>query len=263
MLLSFSKKSNLLKNDRARYHLLRDHCRQRQIPVKDFDLFDLALTHISYGANSSNESYERLEFLGDSVIGLCLASILYQHYPELSEGRMSALKSTLADENSLAQAARELELLPLVRLGRGEKLQDKRAQQKVLCDIFESMMAVLYIDNGFGRCREFALRLFSDKIGHVQQAGVPDFKTRLQKISVKAYKTYPAYTVLHTEGPDHGKIFNIRCTLERFEASAKGRSKKEAEQECAKAVLEAIKEYAALHPEAPVAKEYHNEKMKG
>lgn len=263
MLLSFSKKSDLLKTDKARYFLLKEHCRRRQIPIKDFDLFDLALTHISFGASNPNESYERLEFLGDSVIGLCLAGILYQHYPDLSEGRMSALKSTLADEKSLAQAARELELLPLVRLGRGEKLQDKRAQQKVLCDIFESMMAVMLMDYGYDRCREFALKLFSDKIGHIQASGVPDFKTRLQKISVKAYKSYPIYTVLHTEGPDHGKIFNVKCSLERFEASAKGRSKKEAEQECAKAVLEAIKEYAVLYPEAAVSKEYLNEKMKG
>ncbi|MGL5255298.1 MAG: ribonuclease III [Brevinema sp.] len=252
----FSEKSELQKTDLERYKQLKNFCRLRKLPIKNMDLLDMALTHVSCGARC----YERLEFLGDSVMGLCLASMLYQNYPDLTEGKMSALKATLAEEKSFAQVARELDLLAYVRLGRGERLQDERAQEKVLCDLFESLISVLYLDCGFETCQKFVHPYFIHKIGQVNQTGIPDYKTRLQKISVRTYRTYPCYSIMHTEGPDHGKIFNIKCTLEDFVSMAKGRSKKEAEQACAQIILESIRVYSEEHPDTLLAKEYCNEK---
>ena len=252
----FSEKSELLKTDPERYKQLKNFCRAQKLPIRNMDLLDVALTHVSCGPRC----YERLEFLGDSVMGLCLASMLYQNYPDLTEGKMSALKATLAEEKSFAHIARELGLLIYVRLGRGERLQDERAQEKVLCDLFESLVSVLYLDCGFEACQKFVYPFFVHKIGEVNETGIPDYKTRLQKISVRAYRAYPCYTILHTEGPDHGKIFNIKCTLEDFHSVAKGRSKKEAEQACAQIILEAIRVYAKEKPDTPLAKEYYNEK---
>ncbi|MGL5722473.1 MAG: ribonuclease III [Brevinema sp.] len=252
----FSEKSELQKTDPERYKQLRDFCRLHKLPIKSMDLLDMALTHISCGARC----YERLEFLGDSVMGLCLASMLYRNFPDLTEGKMSALKATLAEEKSFAQVARELNLLSFVRLGRGERLQDERAQEKVLCDLFEALISVLYLDSGFEACQKFVSPFFINKIGQVNETGIPDYKTRLQKISVRTYRSYPCYSILSTEGPDHGKIFNIKCTLEDFQSTAKGRSKKEAEQACAQIILESIREYAEENPDTPLAKEYCNEK---
>lgn len=253
----FSKKSKLPS---VRCEILKHHAEKYNIPIKDIDLWDVALTHISCIENSKNVSYERLEFLGDSVLGLCMASILYEEYPSLSEGKMSILKSNLADEKTLSQIGRDLEFLKIVKLGRGEKLNDKRAQEKVLCDIFESTLAVIFLESGFLKCRQFVYSIFKSKIDFAMQDGIKDYKTFLQKITVKVYKEYPSYHVVDTEGPDHGKIFTIEGSIAHFTATGKGRSKKEAEQKVASLILDQISLYVQENPEAPLSKEYNTYK---
>ncbi|SFB70594.1 ribonuclease-3 [Brevinema andersonii] len=249
----FSKKSSL---DSKRITVLKKHCMRFGIKVKNFEMLDLALTHISYSNGESNDSYERLEFLGDSVFGLCIAKILYVNFPQFSEGKMSALKSNLADEKTLAEVSEELKLLDLIKLGGGEKLNDYRAQQKVLCDIFESVLAVIFLDSGLAECEKFIYRLFFERILLFKNEGIHDFKTRLQKITVKGLRHYPQYTIVDTEGPDHGKIFTVAAEVGSFFATAKGRSKKEAEQGAAKKILEQIKIYATEDPHSAIAKEF-------
>lgn len=255
----FSKKFKISTLTKERRQFLKHHAEQANIPIVDFDHWDLSLTHISFGDSNDAPSYERLEFLGDSILGLCLANILFQKYPDLSEGKMSMLKSNLADEKTLSQIGRDLGLLKIVKLGRGEKLQDKRAQEKVLCDLFESTLAVIFIDHGFLKCQEFVFKLFHNKIDLTLLEGVKDYKTRLQKIIIKSFKEYPHYTVINTEGPDHGKIFTVEGGLNEFIATGKGRSKKEAEQNVAYHILQQIAEFAKKYPDTTLAKEYIND----
>ncbi|MGL4388647.1 MAG: ribonuclease III [Brevinema sp.] len=253
----FSKKSNLSK---VRQEILKCHAEKYQIPINNFDLWDTALTHISCIENNHVISYERLEFLGDSVLGLCMASVLYEEYVDLSEGKMSVLKSNLADEKTLSAIGRDLEFLNIVKLGRGEKLSDQRAQEKVLCDIFESTLAVIFLESGFLKCRQFVSRIFKSRIENAIHGGIQDAKTFLQKIAVKAFKEYPVYEVIDTEGPDHGKIFTVKGAIEQFSATGKGRSKKEAEQHVATAILAQIKIYADNNQESVIVKEFNTYK---
>ncbi|MGL4394255.1 MAG: ribonuclease III [Brevinema sp.] len=253
----FSKKSKLSK---VREEILRNHAQKHRIPIIDFDLWDTALTHISCIENNNLASYERLEFLGDSVLGLCMAAILYEEFSDLSEGKMSVIKSNLADEKTLSVLGRELGFLEIVKLGRGEKLTDKRAQEKVLCDLFESTLAVIFLESGFLRCRQFVRELFQGRMSDAIHGGIQDPKTFLQKIAVKAYKEYPHYEVIDTEGPDHGKIFTVKGGIYQFSAVGKGRSKKEAEQHVATDILSQIEVYSTENPDSAIAKEFHSDK---
>ncbi len=234
---------------------LKKHAQKYNIPITDFNLWELALTHISCIDNVNHFSYERLEFLGDSVLGLCLANILFEEYTDLSEGKMSMIKSGLVNEKTLCVLADDIKLLEVVRLGHGEKLRDKRAQEKVLCDLFESTLAVIFLQQGFKKSREFVYTMLAPSIETVLSEGVKDSKTKLQKITVKLYKEYPAYTVVDTEGPDHGKIFTVRGVVDKFEAFAKGRSKKEAEQNTAQIILSQMEEYSVAHNDNKLAQE--------
>ena len=237
-----SKKYSTVVISEDRKKILKEHTQQYNIPLSDFELWDLALTHISHMDTNNGFSYERLEFLGDSILGLCLADILFRKYIDLSEGKMSMMKSSLANENTLALLGRELELLKVVKLGHGERLADERAQEKVLCDLFESTVAVIYLQHGFKKCKDFVEILLESHIDCILTEGLKDFKTKLQKVTMKVYKEYPVYEIIDTEGPDHGKIFTVKGTIMRFEASAKGRTKKEAEQNTAQIILQEMKE---------------------
>lgn len=255
MFLWHSKKYNTVEITEDRKKILKNHAQKYNIPISNFELWDLALTHISYMDTMNGLSYERLEFLGDSVLGLCLADILFKRYIELSEGKMSMMKSSLANENTLAVLGRELGLLDIVKLGHGERLADKRAQEKVLCDLFESTVAVIYLQNGFKKCKDFLENLLNPKIECLLTDGLKDFKTKLQKVTMKVYKQYPSYEMIDTEGPDHGKIFTIKGKVMKFEASAKGRTKKEAEQNVAQIILHAMKEDSLTNTNSLFSKE--------
>lgn len=232
----FSKKFK--KIDKGRLSTLKAHACKYKIPVKDLVLWDTALTHISFTDISPQEaSYERLEFLGDSVLGLALAEILFENYNFLSEGKMSMLKSNLANEQTLAKIARELNLLDVIKLGKGEKLMDPRAQDKVLCDVFESTLAAIFLSTNFSTSLKFVHKLFQVYMDGLLKDGLKDFKTKLQKVAIRVYKKYPSYVVVDTEGPEHGKIFSIEGKVGPFEAIEKGRSKKDAEQFVAKSIL--------------------------
>lgn len=250
-----SKKYNLIAITEERKHTLKLHCQKYNIPISDFSLWNLALTHISCIDTNNTLSYERLEFLGDSVLGLCLADILFEDYSQLTEGKMSMVKSSLVNEKTLSYLARNLHLLEIVNLGNGEKLLDKRAQAKVLCDLFESTLATIFLQYGFKKSRDFIKKIFEPLIQSVLTDGIRDAKTQLQKITVKVFKEYPTYTVVDIEGPDHGKIFTIQGKVDIFMAKSKGRSKKEAEQSAAQHILKLMEEYSLENPNSILAKE--------
>ncbi|MGL5955165.1 MAG: ribonuclease III [Brevinema sp.] len=250
-----SKKYKTPEISEQRKQELKQHSQRYHIPITNYSLWELALMHISCINTKNSFSYERLEFLGDSVLGLCLADILFTDFPELSEGKMSTLKSGLVNEKTLSELANQLDLLKIVQLGKGERLKDKRAQEKVLCDLFESTLAVIFLQYGFKKSREFVNMMMATKIFSAITEGIDDSKTKLQKIAIKFYKEYPTYTIVDTEGPDHGKIFVVKGMVTSFEALARGRSKKEAEQNAAYMILQQMTEYSILHKNDVLAKE--------
>lgn len=203
-----------------------------------------ALTHSSYANehHADAESYERLEFLGDSVLGLVTADFLYRHEPKLPEGRMTRLRAELVCEASLHAVARELGLGGYMRLGRGEEHTGGRERASILADMVEAIIAAMYIDTG---SMDESRRFIMDKIlSHAElgeQHRSADYKTQLQELVQKSAGGQVSYELIDETGPDHCKTFSFRVCINGVPAGeGKGRTKKEAEQMAAGCALEAL-----------------------
>ncbi len=211
--------------------------------MRSLALLDRALTHTSYLNRKDQEikSYERLEFLGDSVLNASVSYSLFSENPGFKEGKMSALRSSLVDEKTLSEISIMLKLDEYVNLGKGERLHDQRARRKVSADVVESIVGVLFLERGFNYARKFVQRLIFPHIQNRLALGIRDYKSKLQRISLDRYKSYPEYTVIKEIGPDHNKVFEIEVKLEnKYKETGSARSKKEAEQLAAKKALKAI-----------------------
>lgn len=203
-----------------------------------------ALTHSSYANehHADAESYERLEFLGDSILGLVTADFLYRHEPKLPEGRMTRLRAELVCEASLHAVARELGLGGYMRLGRGEEHTGGRERASILADMVEAIIAAMYIDTG---SMDESRRFIMDKIlSHAElgeQHRSADYKTQLQELVQKSAGGHVSYELIDETGPDHCKTFSFRVCINGVPAGeGKGRTKKEAEQMAAGCALEAL-----------------------
>lgn len=206
-------------------------------------LLETALTHSSYANErhtDSSESYERLEFLGDSILGYLTAEYLYRHVPAIPEGRMTRLRAELVCEASLHKIAQRLELGRWMRLGRGEERTGGRERSSILADMVESLIAAMYLDSGTLEVpRRFVTEqlLKGAEIGEQHRSA--DYKTELQELVQRKPNQYITYEMIHQSGPDHDKTFTFRvsiCGVPAGEGS--GRTKKEAEQMAAKQALE-------------------------
>jgi ribonuclease-3 len=243
----FLKNTNNPKTQRLsgkRIAKLKELQERLSIKIKDYLLFNRALTHSSCAdkSGSYNEPYERLEFLGDSILNASVAYQLYINNPNLSEGGLSALRSSLVDEKTLSEIAFNLKLLDYINLGKGETLSDPRARQKVAADITEAVIGVIFLERGFKQALAFVRRILDPEIKKRLKTGTRDFKTQLQKWAVSKYKVYPEYKIIRETGPDHNKIFEVSVTVHNeLMATAKGRTKKEAEQKAAENIIESIK----------------------
>lgn len=208
-------------------------------------LLENALRHSSY-ANESRDpaitSNERLEFLGDSVLGFVTAKYLYTHYPEMPEGSMTKLRAELVCEHALHKVAQELELGNYIRLGRGEESSGGRTRTSILADAVESVIAAMFLDGGMDVAERFIL----DRVLSVLDKGLPvrdtDNKTKLQeKVQLKHGQTL-AYQVTGESGPDHRKEFTVSVLLNGEPVgSGTGFTKKEAEQAAAGDALRKMK----------------------
>ena len=210
---------------------------------QDKDLLRTALTHSSY-ANEEHpgrlQSYERLEFLGDAILGLTAAEFLYRHEPELAEGRMSRLRSELVCEASLHRVAEELGLADYMRLGKSERNNGLRGRRSITADMVEAVIAAIYLDGGLEEAKAFILRtvLKDAPIGEEHRSA--DYKSRLQELVQSEAGSHVAYELTGESGPDHDKLFSYRVLINGVPAGeGSGRSKKEAEQMAAKEALEA------------------------
>ena len=212
----------------------------------DRGLLCTALTHSSY-ANESHadqtRSYERLEFLGDSVLGLVTAEYLYAHRPVLPEGQMTRLRAELVCEGSLYKTALELSLGEYMRLGRGEERTGGRTRPSILADMVEAVIAAIYLDAGMDEARRFILdRILKDaEISESHRSA--DYKTRLQEVVQRRSDQHISYVMTEESGPDHDKRFTFEVRINDAPAgTGSGRTKKEAEQMAARRALEDLPE---------------------
>lgn len=219
--------------DIQRIEQLLDH------PFADHDLLKRALTHASL-VDSRLQSNERLEFLGDSVLGLVVCSYLYDQYEDLLEGEMTKIKSTVVSRKVCAEVAAALGLDELLRLGKGMS-RHAALPGSVLAAVFESLVGALYLDGGLEVARKFILRTMNPRIEEAARSGhQSNFKSVLQQTAQQMLGQTPQYVVLDEKGPDHAKCFEVAVEIgaRRF-ASCWGPSKKQAEQDAA---LQALKE---------------------
>lgn len=199
-------------------------------------LLTTALTHSSYANEQEGDGdNERLEFLGDAVLELCISEEGYRRFPCAPEGQLTRIRSQLVKEKSLAGLARELELQRYIRLGKGEEQQGGRDRDALLADTFEALLGAIFLDGGFEVAKATILRIFDDK--WPETAMLPetkDYKSRLQEVAQERFRDRPVYVLAGTSGPEHEKIFEVDCTLPTgkvFQGS--GTSVKRAEQDAA------------------------------
>ncbi|MBI3922847.1 MAG: ribonuclease III [Armatimonadetes bacterium] len=213
--------------------------------LRQQDLLNQSLTHTSYvgeGSESRLASNQRLEFLGDSVLGLVISNYLFDRHPELSEGQMTKIKAAAVSEPILCQLAQKLNLGNYILLGRGEETTGGRQRPSILSDTFEAVVAALYLDVGFEATRGFLISQFAGAIEDIKdQRHGQDYKSLLQeKVQEKTGKA-PLYQVVQEIGPDHDKRFVVEvCLEERVLGRGYGSSKKEAEQAAASEALNAL-----------------------
>jgi ribonuclease III len=211
------------------------------VPVEPASL-ERALTHRSFAYENSNPpTNERLEFLGDSVLGLVVTDTLFRDYPTLPEGQLAKLRAAVVQMRALAEVARELSLGSYIRLGRGEEVTGGRNKSSILADTLEAVIGAVYIDCGLAEASALVHRLFDPVIARSARLGAGlDWKTSLQELTASQLLGVPEYQV-EESGPDHQKSFRAVVRIGGRElGSGSGRSKKEAEQQAAEAAWNAI-----------------------
>lgn len=204
----------------------------------DKNLLKNALIHRSFGnehKHYKNINNEKLELLGDAVLGLVVAEYLYQKYPEEKEGVLAKIKSMAVSEPVLASISRKLRIGEYLLLSKGEIVTGGRDRNSILGDIFEAILGAIYLDSGFFAAKEYVLFHLKDIIDHIDDfEEILDFKTILQEYCQKKYRDIPKYTLVGEEGPDHRKLFEMQVQIQNNIAKAKGTNKKVAEQMAAK-----------------------------
>ena len=209
-------------------------------------LLETALTHSSY-ANENRASgivcNERLEFLGDSVLGVTVADFLYRYFPDMPEGRMTRLRAELVCEQSLHRVALELHLGDYLRLGKGEEHNGGRKRASILSDAVEAVIAAMYLDAGMETAAGFIHRCLLDDVRAIETPTFTDYKTSLQELVQRHSGQVLSYELVGEEGPDHAKTFRVQVCLNGDPIGRGiGRTKKEAEQTAAANALEALRE---------------------
>jgi len=220
--------------------------------LRDPRLLDRALAHRSWCAEVpgevQEESNERLEFLGDAVLGLIVTDHLYRSYPALAEGELAKTRASVVDASTLAEVAAELDLGASLLLGRGEDASGGRQKASILADTMEAVIGAVYLDGGWDAASALVLGLLGPRLAEAAEGpGGHDYKTRLQELAARAYDELPRYDVSF-EGPDHARRFLATVHVGGSALGrGEGRSKKRAEQAAARSAWE---ELARREPQA-------------
>lgn len=208
----------------------------------DCALLDVALTHTSYvkGEGRGAEHNERLEYLGDAVLELCVSEYLFKNYPKLNEGKMTRARSTVVRESALMQTAEEYRMGECLLLSHGEERTGGREKPSILSDAVEAVIGAIYIDGGMDAAKKFILSFSVPKVKEIISATTAkDFKTRLQEYVQSNRMGVIKYELVSQSGPDHKKTFVMNVLLNGAPiGEGSGTSKQEAGQNCARAALE-------------------------
>jgi len=229
--------------DKARLAVLKRFARTLRIPLGDGRLLNEALTHKSYAHESAQavrRHNEKLEFLGDSVLGLIVSQHVYETYPDVTEGGLSKVKSVIVSAQILSEKAKEAGLGAVLLLGKGEERSGGRQRPALLADTLEAVIGAAYLTGGLKPAQELVLRLLREDIDQVFSGRIEkDHKTLLQEFYQKTQKRAPLYRVVREWGPDHNRMFEVACSLNgEVLATGTGKSKKEAEQMAAHEVIQ-------------------------
>jgi ribonuclease III len=211
--------------------------------VKDQALFAQALAHRSWCAeHPGREPNERLEFLGDAVLGQIVTDYLFGTYPDLPEGELAKARAAVVNSAALADTARELRLGNALLLGKGEDSSGGRLKPSILADAMEALIGAIYLDGGYAVADRIVLALLGDRLREAARGpGEEDYKTRLQELCAQTYDELPYYRVSDS-GPDHAKMFEAEVTVTGVpRGRGEGRSKKQAEQQAARQAWYALK----------------------
>lgn len=212
------------------------------LPIKDPAALKQALTHKSLVPDHTLDSNERLEFLGDSVLGLVVVEYLYTQFPARGEGELAKAKALIVCKDALAAAARRLDLTAQIRLGRTEEQMGGRNRSSIIADAFEALVAVIYRESGYEAARDFILTALAPEIEAVHaERDWRDPKTVLQELRQAAHLSPPVYVVTSEKGRPHDRTFTLDVLLDGTAAgSGAGKTKKEAQQSAAEAALKAL-----------------------
>ncbi len=206
---------------------------------KNIGLLKQALTHRSVGKNNN----ERLEFLGDSILGCIISGELYQRFPSINEGQLSRLRSHLVKGQTLAKIAKVINLSETLVLGQGEFKSGGFRRESIQADAFEAILGAIFLDSDYLTVKSVVLRLYKDLLNDTSpEDSLKDYKTKLQELLQKKGLSLPQYELINTKGQDHDAIFYVRCIISEYdlEVEREAKSIKRAEQACAESLLERI-----------------------
>lgn len=215
------------------------------IEFPDKSLLNLARVHRSY--LNENPSYqsgsnERLEFLGDAVLGMVSAEYLFGEFPDLSEGELTSLRSALVNTYTLARWAKDYRLGDFLLMGRGEEATNGRSRPSILANSFEALLAAIYLAFGMNKVRQFLIKHLEPEAHRIMAAGLlKDYKSLLQETVQRRLKLTPRYRTLHSYGPDHARQFLVQVEAgDQALATGSGTSKRSAQQDAARHALESL-----------------------
>jgi ribonuclease-3 len=217
------------------------------VTFKEAGLLRQALVHSSYvneNPEAAPESNERMEFLGDAVLGLVVADELFAAFPGQDEGKLTELRTHLVRRDTLAKAAKRLDLGEALLLGHGEEVGGGQTRPTNLAHVYEAVVGAIFLDRGLASARRFVLRSLEEEFEYLGERRFPlDRKSRLQEMSQSLYQTTPAYRVVLAEGPDHARRFTVEVLIDgEVLGTGEGRSKQRAEKEAAREALVRLEE---------------------
>ncbi len=211
---------------------------------RQVELLEQALTHRSYSHGCNNE---RLEFLGDSVLGLVISEIIYAREPEATEGQLSRMRASLVKQDSLAQVALDMNLGDYINLGGGELKSGGFRRSSILADALEAIIGAIYLDGGIEASRKFIQMIYADKLNNLDELkDLKDSKTRLQEMLQAKNQTLPSYNVISIEGNPPRQNFKVSCELKEMAqtVTGEGKSRRKAEQDAAFRAIKLLSENA-------------------
>jgi ribonuclease-3 len=222
-------------NDAPRQILLSAFQNRLSLDFLDMTLLDTALTHRSFINESSGRENlthnERLEFLGDAVLGQVVALLLYERLKGRPEGELARIKSIVVSEHTLAPIAASIGISDALQMGRGEEISGGRNKKAILADALEALIGAVFIDRGYEAVQRFVEGLVEPAIAETLSGQSKDYKTIIQEYAQKYLKEMPAYALERTEGPDHARVFWVSCRIAKCHyGPCAGGTKKEAEQ---------------------------------